>query len=106
MELQLKNLLSEIHLLLKSDRIPNSFKKNVELLYSIPGIGDLTAITLISEIGDIKSFLKPKHLVAYFGIDPSVNQSGKFNSDRNTMSKRGTRIGRRALYAQTRMVHL
>jgi transposase len=99
LELQLKNLLSEIHLLLKSDRIPNDFKKNVQLLYSIPGIGDLTAITLMSEIGNIEGFIKPKHLVAYFGIDPSVNQSGKFNSDRNTMSKRGTRIGRRALYA-------
>jgi transposase len=53
----------------------------------------------MSEIGDINGFIKPKYLVAYFGIDPSVNQSGKFDSNRNKMSKRGTRIGRRALYA-------
>ena len=53
----------------------------------------------MSEIGNIKGFIKPKHLVAYFGLDPSVSQSGKFNSDKNVMSKRGTRIGRRALYA-------
>lgn len=52
----------------------------------------------MSVIGNIKGFLKPKHLVAFFGLDPSVNQSGKFNSNRNTMSKRGTKIGRRALY--------
>ena len=58
-----------------------------------------TAVTLIAEIGNIHAFKKPKQLVAFFGIDPSVNQSGKFNSSKNKMSKRGTRIGRKALYA-------
>ncbi len=98
-ETQLQCLLKEIHSLIKSRRLPETFIRNIELLYSIPGIGELTSITIMSEIGDINGFLKPKHLIAYFGIDPSVNQSGKFNSDRNKMSKRGTRIGRRALYA-------
>lgn len=98
-EKQIESLLTEIYSLLESDKIPKQFKKNIMLIYSIPGIGKLTAITIMSEIGNINGFLKPKHLVAFFGIDPSVNQSGKFSSDRNTMSKRGTRIGRRALYA-------
>lgn len=99
LEIQIENLLNEIQLLMSSNRIFDEFKKNVQLLYSIPGVGKLTAITIMSEIGNIKGFVKPKHLVAYFGLDPSVSQSGKFNSDRNIMSKRGTRIGRRALYA-------
>ena len=99
LEIQIENLLKEIHLLLLSNRISEQFKKNIKLLYSIPGVGELTAITLMSEIGNIKGFVKAKHLVAYFGLDPSVSQSGKFNSDRNSMSKRGTKIGRRALYA-------
>ncbi|EJO5349594.1 IS110 family transposase, partial [Clostridium botulinum] len=99
LETQLGCLLKEIHSLIKSRRIPETFIRNIQLLYSIPGIGELTSITIMSEIGDINGFLKPKHLIAYFGIDPSVNQSGKFNSDRNKMSKRGTRMGRRALYA-------
>jgi transposase len=99
LETQIQNLLSEIQLLMTSNRIPDEFKKNVQLIHSIPGVGELTAITIMSEIGNIKGFIKPKHLVAYFGIDPSVSQSGKFNSDKNVMSKRGTRIGRRALYA-------
>ncbi len=76
-----------------------SFKDSVELIQSIPGVGFLTAVTIVSEIGDISRFKKPKELVAFFGIDPSVNQSGKFNSTKNKISKRGTRIGRRALYA-------
>nr|WP_242949612.1 IS110 family transposase [Clostridium pasteurianum] len=96
LENQLNNLLNEIHSLMKSNRISKQFKKNVQLIYPIPGIGELTAITIMSEIGNIKGFVKAKHLVAYCGIDPSVNQSGKFNSNKNTMSKRGTRIGRRA----------
>ncbi|MHC1682013.1 MAG: IS110 family transposase [Clostridiaceae bacterium] len=98
-EKQIESLLTEIYSLLENDRLPEQFKKNIMLIYSIPGVGQLTAVTIMSEIGNIDGFLKPKHLVAFFGIDPSVNQSGKFNSDKNTMSKRGTRIGRRALYA-------
>lgn len=99
LETQLECLLKEIHSLIKSRRLPETFIRNIQFIYSIPGIGELTAITIMSEIGNINGFIKPKHLVAYFGIDPSVNQSGKFNSDKNKMSKRGTRIGRRVLYA-------
>lgn len=33
------------------------------------------------------------------GIDPSVNESGKFKDTNKHISKRGTRIGRRALYS-------
>jgi transposase len=83
LENQLKNLLIEIHSLIKSGRLPEILIKNIQLVYSIPGIGEFTAITIMSEIADINDFVKPKHLVAYFGIDPSINQSGKFDSNRN-----------------------
>jgi transposase len=96
---EINTLLSEINTLLESSEFPKSIKENIELIDSITGIGRLTAITLIAEIGDINGFVKPKHLVAFFGVDSSVNQSGKFQSDENRISKRGTRIGRRALYA-------
>lgn len=92
-------LLNDIKAEVSSEKLSSYFKKNVDLLLSIPGIGFLTAITLLTEIGDFEGFLKPKHLVAFFGIDPSVNESGKFKSDKNKISKRGTRFGRRALYA-------
>lgn len=98
-ETEISNLLKEIKLLTNSSDFPDQIKKNIELVDSIPGIGTLTAVTLIAEIGDIEGFLKPKHLVAFFGIDCSVNESGKFKGNQNKISKRGTRIGRRALYA-------
>lgn len=98
-ELQINNLLNEINILIESSEFSESIKKNIELIDSIPGIGRLTAITLIAEIGDINGFIKPKHLVAFFGIDSSVNQSGKFQGNQCKISKRGTRIGQRALYS-------
>jgi len=98
-ESEICNLLNEIKSLIKSNSFPKQVRTNIELLNSIPGIGELTAITLVAEIGDINGFIKPKHLVAFFGIDSSVNESGNFKGNQNKISKRGTRIGRRALYA-------
>jgi len=98
-ESEICNLLNEIKSLIKSNSFPKQVRTNIELLNSIPGIGELTAITLVAEIGDINGFIKPKHLVAFFGIDSSVNESGNFKGTQNKISKRGTRIGRRALYA-------
>lgn len=96
---QIELILKEIKNLLYSDDISLKFKQNILLLMSIPGVGFISAVTILTEIGDFQSFLKPKQLVAYFGVDPSVNESGKFKSDKDKISKRGTRFGRRALYA-------
>ena len=74
------------------------FIQQVKLLESIKGIGFLSALTLMCEIGDFRAFSKPKQLFAYFGLDPSVNQSGKFNGSRMKMSKRGSGIARRVLH--------
>jgi len=99
LEKEIENLLTEIETLINSCDFPEQIRKNIELVDSIPGVGRLTAITLVAEIGDIKGFIKPKHLVAFFGIDSSINESGNFKGSQNKISKRGTRIGRRALYA-------
>jgi len=77
--------------MIDSKEFPAKARRNVELLDEIPGVGFLTAATLIAEIGDFSLFNSPKALTAFFGLDPSVNQSGKFNGDRNKISKRGTR---------------
>ena len=95
---EIDTLLEQINTFIQSETFPKSIRNNIELIDSIPGIGQLTAITLIAEIGYNDGFIKPKHLVAFFGIDSSVNESGKFKGDDNKISKRGTRIGRRALY--------
>lgn len=70
----------------------------IDLLCSIPGIGLLTAATIVGEIGDFSTFSKPEKLVAYFGIDPSVTQSGQFKGTENKMSKRGSKLLRKVIF--------
>lgn len=70
----------------------------VELLKSIPGIGDILATIILGEIGDIDCFMNAKQLVAFSGIDPSVKQSGNFVGTKNKVTKRGSPFLRHALY--------
>ena len=68
------------------------------LLQSLWGVGFLSAVVLISEMGSFDLFSSPKKLYAYFGLDPAVKQSGKFNGDKVHMSKRGSSLARRILH--------
>lgn len=70
----------------------------IDLLDSIPGIGILTAVTLLAELGDVNSFKSAQALTAFCGLDSSVRQSGDFKGTRNKISKRGSRYLRRALF--------
>lgn len=47
-----------------------------ELLRSIPGIGLITANTLVSELVDIHRFRTGKQLASYVGLSPSEHSSG------------------------------
>lgn len=96
--LEIKSLLESINSLIDSDELNNDIKENISLLKTIPGIGVLTAITLVAEIGNFRRFKSSKHLVAFLGVDPSINESGTFKGSRNSLSKRGSNIGRRAVY--------
>lgn len=96
--LEIDALLENINALIESEELNNTIKENILLLKTIPGIGVLTAITLVAEIGDFKRFKNSKRLVAFLGIDPSINESGNFKGSKNSLSKRGSSIGRRAIY--------
>lgn len=67
-------------------------------LHTIPGIGIIGAATILAEIGDISRFKNSSALVAFAGIDPTVPQSGEFNSTHNHMSKRGSPYLRHAIF--------
>lgn len=70
--------------------LDEKFHKEIVLLQSIPGVGEYTACVVLSELGDISNFSKPKELVAFFGLDPGVTQSGTYNRKNNKISKRGS----------------
>ena len=72
-------------------------KEHIELLKTIPGISDITAMQFISEVGDIRRFKDVGKLVAYAGVDPIIYQSGKYEG-RGGISKRGNKHLRRVLW--------
>lgn len=67
-------------------------------IMSIPGVGIEIGPSLIAEIGNIEKFENPTKLLAYAGLDPSINQSGRMNSNYSIMSKRGSSYLRQALF--------
>jgi len=48
----------------------------VRQLLTITGVNAIVAIGLWAAIGDIARFRSPEKLVSYFGLNPSVYQSG------------------------------
>jgi len=73
----IKELLSqtdkEIIKLSREDR----YLKNLKLLLTVPGIGRLTAMIILTEIGDIARFKRFDQLCAYVGLMPNIYSSGE-----------------------------
>lgn len=59
-----------------------------KILLSIPGIGPITIIMMLSEIGDYSRFERPEQLVGFAGLNPASYSSGE-----NTRLGRITRHG-------------
>ena len=53
-----------------------SYKKNTELLISIPGIGLITAMSFLTEIEDISRFKSIDKLCSFVGLIPMTNSTG------------------------------
>lgn len=88
------------------NQVSDFIKKSDNVITSIPGIADMTAAIIISEIGDINRFNNPGQVLAFAGLDPSVKQSGTFNASATRMSKRGSSILRYALILAANNVQL
>ena len=100
---QLKQLIDRMNFLDKQIealdcQILEYYEKFDCYLHTIPGIGMITAATILAEIGDINRFKSSSALVAFAGIDPTVRQSGEFSSTHNHMSKRGSPYLRHAIF--------
>jgi transposase len=68
----------------------------MHLLRTIPGVGFITAATLIAELGDWHRFEGPKQVAAYFGLVPSVRASAR-TAHYGHLTKSGSGHARRAL---------
>jgi len=86
---KIKEATQAIRVLLKPD-------PRVKLLMTIPGVGELTAYLLLSEIGDIKRFATARKLCSYAGITPIVRESAGHRWEGH-ISKTGSRYIRWAI---------
>ena len=58
-------------------------------MLTIPGIGEISAATILAEYGDIKNFSSPAKMLAFAGLEPSVIESGTLSSN-GKMVKHGS----------------
>lgn len=58
-------------------------------MLTIPGLGEISAATILSEYGDIKNFSSPNKMLAFAGLEPSVIESGTLKSN-GKMVKHGS----------------
>ena len=72
------------------------WREPVEALCCFRGIKTLTAMTIASEIGDIRRFRSPRQLMGYTGLVPSERSSGE-RQRRGSITRSGNRFLRRAL---------
>lgn len=71
-------------------------QKEMEILTSIPGVGFTTAAAIMAEIGNIEEFSKPKELVSWSGLAPSINESAGKSSNGH-ITKKGNKFLRTIL---------
>ena len=92
---QLAQIESEIEAMIKNEP---SVKKIIDLITSVPGIGVLTAVTILAETNGFELIRNKKQLVSYSGLDVKEKQSGTSVKGKPHISKRGNRYLRKALY--------
>jgi transposase len=101
-ESQLKHLTEKIKELrsLAIEKISSSeeLSKKFELLKTIPGIGEETALGILAELIDVNRFVNAKQLAAYAGLNPAIRESGSSVKGRGKISKVGSKQLRSLLY--------
>lgn len=84
---QLLDITKKVRTLAKSEK----YKYQMELLLSIPGIGFISAITLLTELNNILRFKSTDHLASFVGLIPMSHSSGEKES-KGEISFRGQKI--------------
>ena len=76
----------------------NAQSPNADILATIKGVTKESAIILDAYFGDIHRFRNNKAFVAFFGMNPVVNQSGKRTNRKSYLQKKGSGFVRQKLF--------
>lgn len=71
--------------------LTEKYSSDVKMLMTIPGVSLLSAMTLLSEIGDINRFKTVDRLCGYIGLIPSEHSSGE-RQNKSIITRRGNKV--------------
>jgi transposase len=75
-----------------------TLRRQAQLLQSIPGIGESTAVKLLAEVPLLGQYRSARQAAAYAGLSPRQRESGSSVRGKTRLSKVGNAAVRRALY--------
>lgn len=71
---------------------------DLRLLQTIQGVGPITAMAILAEVGDLRRFRRGRQLAAFLGVSPKRYESGSSVRGRTRMSRMGGTRVRPVLY--------
>jgi transposase len=92
---QVAEILKEITELVKQD---DQVNESIDLICSIPGVGRLTAATVLAETNGFELIRNKRQLTSYAGLDVKEKQSGTSIKGKPRISKKGNRHLRKAMH--------
>ena len=92
---QEKEIKAELEQLIKEDP---EMKKVLVILCSAPGIGMLTAVTILGETNGFDLIRNKRQLTSYAGLDVKEKQSGTSVKGKPRISKKGNKYLRKAMH--------
>lgn len=75
-------------------QMPESNLNQYELLMTAPGVSHYSALALVSRIGPIERFPRPRSLANYFGLTPGCRNSGNTTDRLGSITKEGSKMAR------------
>ena len=92
---QEKEIKEEIAALIKADQ---EVSRAIEIISSLPGIGLLTAATVLAETNGFELIRNKRQLTSYAGFDVREKQSGTSVKGKPRISKKGNKYLRKAMH--------
>jgi transposase len=83
---ELKELDQAVLRLARSERYTQRFRK----LKLMSGVGTLTAMVFLTELGDLARFANRRQLAAYLGLAPSAHESGTQDDRKGHITRQGS----------------
>lgn len=96
LQIKLQDYLQKRSLVLHSTRAIRSlckqeaYAKSIQLILSIPGIGEINAAIILFELQDIKRFKTFDNLCSYVGLVPDTDDSGDTKRNKGLTHRRNT----------------